>query len=65
MKNFVRLNKNEMKMILGGNFEEIEDGAAGTKYQCCPDLSSNNVSCSVCVEGPSTMTCPIGKLVKC
>ena len=26
MKNFVRLNKNEMKMVLGGVEEEIEDG---------------------------------------
>ncbi|MFC5282409.1 hypothetical protein [Pedobacter alpinus] len=36
MKNFVRLSKNEMKMVLGGDWEEQEDpGEGGGTVRTC------------------------------
>jgi hypothetical protein len=57
MKNFVRLNKNEMKMVMGGvEIEEVGDGG-GKGYKCC---YTNPSGCSVCdtSASPSTHTCP-------
>ena len=68
MITFEKLNKNEMKMIVGGVDSEIseEGGGGGTSYQCCPDLSSPNVSCSDCVNGtPQTLHCNMGTLRAC
>jgi hypothetical protein len=51
MKNFVRLNKNEMKMIIGGVDKEI----SGDKK--CDDACNNDAQCPndcfLCVGGGS------------
>jgi len=52
MKNFVKLNKNEMKMVMGGVYEEIlsEDGC---KDECTKDSDCTEASrkCMTVTEG--------------
>ena len=64
MKNFKKLSKNEMKVIIGGNYylEEIESGGGSGCYSCCTDTS-----CSLCLcVDPSNISCTgTGVLTSC
>lgn len=53
MKNFVKLNKNEMKMIIGGDYTVLEEGA----FSCAKAGAGGNTCGGDCSEGGVTGTC--------
>jgi natural product precursor len=57
MNTFKKLDKSEMKMIVGGSDEIQSIVGDGSKYKCCWTGTNN---CSVCETHSSKATCVNG-----
>jgi hypothetical protein len=56
MKTFVRLNKNEMKMVMGGvdeSIEDVEGGGCTVPGTKCTSASDCGGNCPKCVSIPN------------
>ena len=61
MKNYQKLNRSEMKNVLGGSAD-----VAAQCYECCPDGDASSTQCSskVTVKPGFSASCSQGKVTK-